>query len=1372
MPLRIVSVFVIALLSVLPRLAPAQGDAAPPPAEELLRHAMRFPVAGVPRVDRAPQVDGRVEEAEWAAAALLPDLMTSEARQHEGAAPRYRTRVWLQYDATALYVACRAEYPDWAAEPPPPPPRRDYSSGHESHVDLFLNPTAAREHGEMWHFAGNASGSLLDRHLADAAKGMAWNPEVDYRARNTAAGWEGEFRLPFAALGVPPPKPGDHWRANFFFIRMKPARTLSTWSPWVEWRQRQGGLGYGWLRFGADATAVRFESGVGEADRAAPVIRVVGPGLAQVEGVVELLRRTDTFAPEHPSMVMNVARWHSERNVGGAAFIGANVDQLTAEALKRFAPMAQRGVPATGAVELPPTPELGEYLLRYRFVRTGAGAEEVLAAGAVSYRVKPQIAISLRPMLLGADLVETTVDFADLRDLARAASLRVEARAEGAAAPAFEQTRPVVGAEPVTLTLPGKAVPPGRHAVRATVLDAAGKALAEAAAPLDRPAPPEWWLRPVGAQPEVPKPWTPVRVAATDAGGRLVSVWGREYRFSGLPVPDSVRTTPARYSTAEPPQPAVELLAAPMSFRLRVGGRDAALAARPLRAIESTAERTVFESLLSGAGVELRGRTTVEFDGFIRVDLEIAPAAGAARVEGLDFVVPFNAGHAQLLGNFKKAPGPGREVDRYLGLLPRLPWTAPVFYAQTVGTDRVGLQWVCDSARDWRLEKPDLAVELRRAGDRVEEVFRFIDHPVELTAPLRISFGLMALPCKPLPERWGTLRIISSAPPPAPPLDDPAAVAAWKDRLRYTRPDISIDHNPGWSGTPWYPYPFQDKAAEAAMRRRLDLYHQAGLRYCPHSGWQAISTLIPEWATFGKEMAIEPETETIGKTVFACYNSPYSAFTAWNWEHHARTIGIDGIKADTMFPQTPCASLYHDCGWKDEKGRLWPAVNIFATREFFKRLYRIFHGGVKTDGVLTAAQTGAPIAPVCSFADIVVISEGLPYHHARSLKEGYPQDLVRALMVGAPYGLITIHDLKGLPLNAAERSAALLVAGADPRFMSAPGHYLRGYAKCAPGMFVFQLPTRDIWEAWDWIDRGGAALWMPHWENGAALALAPARTGTGAPAEMYASMYVQPGRKVLLIVTNYEKESALAEVRLDLARLGFAPDAAIQAEDAVTRVPETLTGGTLRLGVLGERFRLVKLWVGDAPRYAETRLGPDLLGVGGFETWPDGLGSLRTPPGQAAPCAARDETRAFAGKAALRVEKTTPAWRDGADAAQVALKPLRLEPGDYVLEGALLIEKNFGLPVEGGRELGDAAVAQVLVAGPGIEYDPPAWASVKTGRFIAEEKTAGWDRFLIAFRVPAAGPVTVTLHLGGVGVAWFDGLQLRRVKEQTPGNAR
>ncbi|NQU39161.1 MAG: hypothetical protein HQ523_04340 [Lentisphaerae bacterium] len=1314
-----------------------------PTAGDLLSEAMRFPVVTVPLVESSPVIDGVVNEAEWGGAALLPNFVSTLARQHEGTAPRYRTRVWLKYTKEALYIACRSDYPVWSSQPAVRSRIHDETTGAESHFDIFINPTNTHSISEMWHLAGNAASVLYDRHLADPNLALHWNPDVEYKSHLIDGGWEGEFRLPFKSLDVEPPTAGALWRANFFFIRGRPSTTLSSWSPWIDWRQVQGGKGYGWLRFGDDMASVRFEQGIEQADRSGPVMHVQGMGDMPVEATLQCYRRTDPFAPKQPAMLMNLARWYSERGVGGAAFLGATLESVTEEVMKRFEPVGppktvQLGAGTSGDISLPATPDLGEYLVRYHFVQQGADGPRILSAGALSYRALPEMDIGVTPMLLTADLVEATVDFSNLRDMARAETLVFDVRPADGGDVCLARRQRIVGAEPITFVLKGAELPVGNYEFEAAVLDSEGERVANASVRFARPGPPDWWTHPVGNETDVPAPWTPVQVETKD-GKTVVSVWGRAYTFDGLPVPSVVTAMPARYSTGEPERAQVELLAAPMAFRLMADGKAVGLESDPVRVVSTSTTEVVIETLSQTDTLRIKGTTTIEFDGFIKVEVEVAPRADTCAVDSLEFVIPMKTEHATLLGNFRTAPGPGTRTPRYLGALPELPWTHPVSYAQTLGADRVGLQWVCDSTRDWRQNTPDEGCVVRRVGDAIEECFRFIDYPVTLTKPLHIRFGLMALPVKPLPENWGTLRI-TSASFHLPTADDDAAVRELKKRAAYTRVSVELAHNPGWSGTPWYPYTFSDPVAQQTMKEGLDICHAAGLRLCVHSGWQAISTLIPEWETFGKEMSIAPETETIGKTVFACYNSPYSEYTASLWDHHARTIGIDGVKADTMFPQTPCASLYHDCGWRDERGKLWPSANIFATRNFMKRLYRIFHNGVRKDGITNAAQTGVPIAPICSFTDIVNISEGAPYHHAQTIKEGYPQDLVRVLMVGAPYGLITIHDLKGLPLNANQRTAALLVAGADPRYQFSS--YGRTYNKGRSATFDFVTPSMDIWEAWDWIDRGGAAVWMPHWENKEVISV---RDVAESDAVLYGSLYVQPGRRIVLVLANYETNPVAAVTTFDLAALGFDAAVTLQAEDAVTRVPLDVDGQTLQVTLQSERYRVIKLWVGEPAQYAEERLGPDLLAGGGFEAW------------TSTALAIRDTVHVREGQASLCLDTTAPEAKQTGGTTEARLPSVALAAGNYVLQGNLLAPD---LPSKDGQRL-----ASVFVSGAGLEYDPPAWTWHDSGRFLIEERTVGWEPFVIPFSVPDADiPVTISLGLHTEGRAWFDDLQLRKVQ--------
>ena len=105
------------------------------------------------------------------------------------------------------------------------------------------------------------------------------------------------------------------------------------------------------------------------------------------------------------------------------------------------------------------------------------------------------------------------------------------------------------------------------------------------------------------------------------------------------------------------------------------------------------------------------------------------------------------------------APGPGGALQgRYLGKVPKEPWKYSVYYTHFIGNNKVGLEWFCDSLKDWRVKQGDEAVEVTREGDRVNLTFHLVDHEVTLDKPLHITFGLIATPTKPVPLGWEILR--------------------------------------------------------------------------------------------------------------------------------------------------------------------------------------------------------------------------------------------------------------------------------------------------------------------------------------------------------------------------------------------------------------------------------------------------------------------------------------------------------------------------------------------------------------------------------------------------------------------------------------
>jgi hypothetical protein len=399
---------------------------------------------------------------------------------------------------------------------------------------------------------------------------------------------------------------------------------------------------------------------------------------------------------------------------------------------------------------------------------------------------------------------------------------------------------------------------------------------------------------------------------------------------------------------------------------------------------------------------------------------------------------------------------------------------------------------------------------------------------------------------------------------------------------------------------------------------------------------------------------------------------------------------------------------------------------------------------------------GPPICAFDAFSDIHHIGEG-NFERALTLKEGYPQDEVRVRMVGTQYGYVSQNNLKGHPIHSNERVAALLVAGAEPRLMGSglPSSYFRGYQNGGGA----NPNVRDVWEAWRWIDRGRTSLWRPYWENADTLKLKVA----GTP-EIYGSYYYIPGKKILLIVTNYEPEPLTdVEARFDLAKLGFAGNDKLFAEDAVTSEPIELKDGALKLGLFAQRYRMVKISK-EVPRYNPEHLEANLLAGGGFESWPEGFQEPTPVKGQADSYAAKDTKVFRSGAASLRLTKTPT------DLGAVGIfhsAPCTVAPGRYLLSGYIRLDANLKPPLEGGvTPRTDYNRVSVGITGNKIVTDPPQEFSMWGGSYPIGEATPGWTRFMIPFDV-SAETKTVGLEITqfGAGTAWLDDVQIQKVVE-------
>jgi hypothetical protein len=807
--------------------------------------------------------------------------------------------------------------------------------------------------------------------------------------------------------------------------------------------------------------------------------------------------------------------------VEGGTF--AKFEDLVAESLKPFE-------------ETSKAEAAGEYLLRYD-IKAG---DLLLASGVQPFYKAPPLDLEVTPFYLSAQKLIVSA----IAEQPQAAVLEASLNPVGLKSSARFQS------QEAELNFPTTDLKEGDYEVASTAKDEGDRTIAKTSVKVTKPAPPDWWTMKEGFSPRIPPPWRPVK-----ASQRKTEVLLREYEFRDLAVPSKVTTL------------GKEILAGPMEFR----------AAKPwekstVKLVKKDDEAAVYESESVAGNLHLKVRTQVEFDGFMYVDLDIT---GEGSVNKLDFVLPLKKEHAILMQNYFKSGGPGdmqwknpNEPDnpykkgrRFVGHVPDYTLYTPAMLTTWIGTDKYGIEWSSESSRGWSLASPNKALEISRDGDRVVFTAHLITRPVKLTdKPRRIRFGLVATPTKTILPHMAKLRVF----------DD------WYPAL------LPSD----WSGHPCWHGPVKDPKVIDKNVKWIEGSRKAGAKIGVNGGWN-ISTDHADWEVWGKEMVAEPLQNVSWQNVkqfAACYRTPYADFMANSFGYNARLLKFDGIRFDTIIPSYECSSLIHDCGWHDDDGKLQASSSIFSQREIWKRLYRMFHGGVRPAGAIWLPVAAGPIMCAHSFADIHEIGESY-YEKAKTIKDGYPPDMIRANMTGIQYGMIAQSNIKGVPLMYNQRNAALLVNGSTPRFAD--------YRFWRSDYSAHSNPAISIWDAWEWVDRWNAE-WLGWWENGE-LANAECRIPNGEKPMLLTSLWSnRKSNRLLMIVTNYETEPLDdVEVKLNLAKLGLK--GTLHAEDAVTMEPVTIgADGAMKLDILAERYRLIKVST-ELPRYREQLLGPNVI---------------------------------------------------------------------------------------------------------------------------------------------------------------------------------
>jgi len=164
--------------------------------------------AEVRRAEGKITVDGKLDEAGWAAAPTIGEILQREPKP--GTAATEKTEVKLLFDSDALYIGAVC----FDSEP-----RRiigtrmvrDSDLGDDDKIEILVD--TFRDRRNAFYFATNPLGVLVDGLIIENGDlNREWDAIWVVRTERTAQGWSAEFAIPFKSLGF---RSGTHaWGFN------------------------------------------------------------------------------------------------------------------------------------------------------------------------------------------------------------------------------------------------------------------------------------------------------------------------------------------------------------------------------------------------------------------------------------------------------------------------------------------------------------------------------------------------------------------------------------------------------------------------------------------------------------------------------------------------------------------------------------------------------------------------------------------------------------------------------------------------------------------------------------------------------------------------------------------------------------------------------------------------------------------------------------------------------------------------------------------------------------------------------------------------------------------------------------------------------
>lgn len=1098
----------------------------------------RYPILGVPKIEKAPTIDGTVGQREWFASAQAAHLVEFNS----GVQVQDAARLYLAYTDSHLYGAFRLDRPETARAPVP---KLDF-------FEILLD--TKHDHATNYNAAFDIEGLLWDgkgKPLID----KSWSATWQYQARINETGWEGEFSVPFRDLGLDgPPATGQVWGLDWVRNEQTPTNRLAVWSFRSDWHDVED---YGHIRFLGRPLAICTEDAGWMSGSSQAGVRLRISNFSDqpilLDGRIEIRRAQQPPTQSYYAGIESAMTEDLPATIGSA--LTAEVDRALADyaVVERAEPAVEVPASQSRIVELSVDDQPGQYLALYMLQHQ----KTPMAGAAVPFNVSVPLAIRLESYLFSGKTLAYEIDLRRVQNrMTEPSVMELAVFEEGSGRQVAVKTIDKIhGKEKLEGWLQFEPVPQHAYQVQATIR-AGGEVQAQNRVVLGVPARPEWIGNDLGTRVKVPKPFEPVQA---DRG--RTQVWGRVFHWSGSEILPQVEVK------GKP------VLAEPMRWTLAdANGKELPVNVRDWRLAEQDEDVATyrFTGSVGGDQADLSGEVSVELDGFAWYQIRLEPKR-PLKLGRASLRIPLKKEFARV---YSRGQAYDSKFDEAMPISAPVPagkvLSSPFRYMFWIGDLEGGMQWFGENNRNWHNADEGEAVFLRPEQDRVTLEINFIDTAVAVAGAIDWAWGIQPTPARPMPEDWeDRLPGFQTVGIPGP--IDLAATGVEADRARRAWSEFYLGGgikeagvgtfimHSGWNELFGYPGTYEP-AVEERLRNITRLMHSYDIKAVVYAGW-GVNTKAPEWPRFGMEMVRLPIKNSGYGTYRQCPGSLFTDFYVYKTAEMIRKYQIDGLFIDSVTSPQEC-SAPHGCGWHDHRGELRPSYPILKTRKMLRRLYTLVHGELIDGGVIYNHNSPPAIMAIESFQDTRTPSEFAQFHEGPFDEEflGY----FVAKNGGEPFGFyseLTNKDWMRPPRVATQVYAVALPLNVGIKGLRLAVDYVhRDYRLQAE-------PQPQIWRALQWVD-ASRSRYLPWWRNCEYVRTSPDK-------QVIATLWLHPGKKALLSVSNLAKEPRRVQVSLDLQTMGFGPE--VKIDDAVLGTAVEHQNGQMSLEIDFERFRLLRI---------------------------------------------------------------------------------------------------------------------------------------------------------------------------------------------------